>query len=400
MPQSTEPVDWSTLEHAYGTAEDTPEHLRALADPDQDVRHEAFGELLHSLVHQGTRYQASAYAVPALIDLVADPEAPDRELIALLVAWIAIGSDEARLPDGIRIDRIRSWAEGGAEVLARGRFDRTRADLLAVDAYAALTAWEAVRDGLRSLRPLLRDEDPGVRTVVAYTLGWFPDDAAPDEAAASLAALADLLTGAEPDEGTAAVAVVAAGLIGAEGGARLATAALDDERALVRWGAAVALARLHGPAADPRVAAELARWAGGGSRPNHEIPFLEGDLAGYATLALRQLGPEWAEVAFAASLSRLPQVDAMEALTVAGEAFRHAFPGGPVPAGVPFDGLGDPARRLVRVLADAPGSWHYEGVEFGNFSSLVGGYGLPDTQPLLHRYAYGDRTHGEATTGA
>ncbi|MFK3980674.1 HEAT repeat domain-containing protein [Micromonospora sp. NPDC050397] len=387
MPELGNTVDWSTLEHAYGTAEDIPGLLGELASGDQETRHGAFGELLHSLVHQGTRYQASAYAVPALLDLVADPAQADREFVALLLVWIAIGSDEAWLPDGIRIDELRQRASGGAEVLARGRTGRTTAEHVAVDTYAALRGWEAVRDGLPVLRSLLDGADLGLRTIAAYTLGWFPADAAPAGAEPSLAALADLVAEADADQGLVAVALVSAGLLGADGSARLARAALDDPRPLVRWAGAIALARLDGPAADPRVATELLHWAGGGSRRDQEFPFLGGDLAGYATLALRQLGPASADAAFAATLARLPLVHAEEALTVLGEALRYAFPDGPVPGPAPFEQLDERQRRLVRVLADAPGSWRYDEFDFGNFSMLVAEYGLPGDHGKMRRYA-------------
>jgi hypothetical protein len=136
------------------------------------------------------------------------------------------------------------------------------------------------------------------------------------------------------------------------------------------------------------VAAELVRWAGVGSRVDHRMPYLEGDLAGYATLALGRLGPAHAAAAFAANLARLPQVHAMEALTVLGEALRHAFPAGPVPAGTPFESLDADQQQLVRVLADSPNTWRYDQLDFGNFCMLLGEYGLPNPHARLRAYAY------------
>ncbi|MGW4461910.1 hypothetical protein [Micromonospora sp. NPDC004704] len=388
MHPGIDTVDWSKLRHAYGTAEDVPANLRELADEDESVRHGAFGELWSSLVHQGSRYEASAYAVPFLLDLVADPATPDRFLVARFLALVAIGSDEAWLPDGIDVDHLRTRADGGEQALRRYRegADLAPEDHGRIDAHADLTAWEAVRDGLPVLRALLREDDSDLRTVVAYTLGWFPATAAPEHAAASLAALAEIAAGT--DEGPAAVAVVAAGLLGADGADRIASAALDSGSPLVRWAGGVALARLHGPAAGAAVAAELLRWAGGGSRPDHRIPYLDGDLAGYATLALGRLGAAHADAAFAANLARLPLVHAVEALTVLGEALRYAFPSGPVPAGTPFESLDPDQKHLVRVLADAPDTWRYDQLEFGNFSMLIGEYGLPNPHARLRAYVY------------
>jgi hypothetical protein len=161
-----------------------------------------------------------------------------------------------------------------------------------------------------------------VRIAAAYALGWFPE-----EAGASLPPLRQAATAGEP--AVAATALVAMGLIGAEDEQRLAEPMLDDPRAAVRWAAAVALANLRGPAAGARVAAELLAWSGGPSESWPEIPFREGDLAGYAGLALRQLGEAQDEAAFDALIARLPQVSGTEALTVVAVALDRAFPGGP-----------------------------------------------------------------------
>lgn len=111
---------------------------------------------------------------------------------------------------------------------------------------------------------------------------------------------------------------------------------------LVRWGAAVALARLHGPAADAAVATELLAWAGGDGPSRPEIPYLDGDTAGYAGLALRQIGDAYADAAFDALLARIPVVSGPQALPVVGEALRRAFSRRTGNRGHPFRDLGLP----------------------------------------------------------
>ena len=63
-------VLWSTLEHAYGPADDVPEILRDVARGDT----EAVGALYGNIWHQGTVYPATSKAVPFLVDLLAGPE--------------------------------------------------------------------------------------------------------------------------------------------------------------------------------------------------------------------------------------------------------------------------------------------------------------------------------------
>ncbi|MER8235673.1 hypothetical protein [Streptomyces sp. NPDC094049] len=62
---------WASSSHAYGSAEDIPDLLRALTGTDPDEGDEALSELYGSVLHQGTVYAASAEAVPFLTRIAA-----------------------------------------------------------------------------------------------------------------------------------------------------------------------------------------------------------------------------------------------------------------------------------------------------------------------------------------
>ncbi|WP_328890374.1 hypothetical protein [Streptomyces sp. NBC_00316] len=62
---------WSVISHAYGSAEDLPDVLRALAGTDPSAADEAVTELYGSVLHQGTVYAASAEVVPFLARIAA-----------------------------------------------------------------------------------------------------------------------------------------------------------------------------------------------------------------------------------------------------------------------------------------------------------------------------------------
>jgi hypothetical protein len=87
-------IPWKRLTHAYGPAEDVPDLLRSL----RTARAEMTGEqsplwhLFGNIWHQGTVYEATAYAVPFLIELAACPLVPGRLGILELLAAIATGS--------------------------------------------------------------------------------------------------------------------------------------------------------------------------------------------------------------------------------------------------------------------------------------------------------------------
>lgn len=65
-PAELDDVAWDALTHAYGSAEDVPELIRALYQEDAEVVDEAVDELYGNIHHQGTVYEASAPAVPFL----------------------------------------------------------------------------------------------------------------------------------------------------------------------------------------------------------------------------------------------------------------------------------------------------------------------------------------------
>ncbi|MGY3678806.1 hypothetical protein ACVWXU_002429 [Streptomyces sp. TE33382] len=83
---------WADYEHAYGSAADVPDFLRALAGDDEEAADEALGDLYASILHQGSVYGASAQAVPFLARLAAGG-IRTADLLALL-GGIAEGGTE------------------------------------------------------------------------------------------------------------------------------------------------------------------------------------------------------------------------------------------------------------------------------------------------------------------
>ncbi len=83
-------VPWSTLHHAYGTAEDVPEQLRQLqvASTSSDALHKLFGNIWH----QGTVYEATSYAVPFLVEIATNETTPNPVGVLNLLEAIAHGT--------------------------------------------------------------------------------------------------------------------------------------------------------------------------------------------------------------------------------------------------------------------------------------------------------------------
>jgi hypothetical protein len=80
-------VPWAELNHAYGSAADVPEQIRALASGKDSAVEKAIWSLFGNIYHQGTVYSASAPAVPFLVEALS-MMAPNRqaELLGLLAS--------------------------------------------------------------------------------------------------------------------------------------------------------------------------------------------------------------------------------------------------------------------------------------------------------------------------
>ncbi|MGX1134774.1 hypothetical protein RKD49_006964 [Streptomyces glaucescens] len=428
-------IDWAELSHAYGEADDVPGQLHALCDPDAEVRGKALHALYGNIFHQGSRYEASAVAVPFLARLAADPALPGRADVVALLAALAVGYDEAHLPDGVDVAHWRreiaefaaqdreellagydAWVAAAPDEGERAVREMRRAmfdfDLHLSAGQAELRAYDAVRGELADLAALLGDPDPAVRAATAHLLAWFPEEAA--HTLPGLLRLAD----EESESAVRATAIVAAGLLAdtdadtdADTGdtdAHIADADADTDadtgdadadtdaahaerlrthlaapEPVVRWAAATALARL-GHGGDRAVLAELAATAAAPPEPGPPgIPFHDGDLRGYAASTLSRLADRFPDEALDAVTDGLAAAFGPGSFAVSQAALHLAF--GPerpdrLPAYAELDAR---RQRLIRVLADlGEDTWRW-----GNFLAILRGWGLPTDRQELRAYA-------------
>lgn len=92
MLEGLDAIQWGELSHAYGEADDVPELIRALASDSAKARHDALYALYGNIWHQGTVYEATAYAVPFLGELLASPEVMEKHRILFLLSALARGN--------------------------------------------------------------------------------------------------------------------------------------------------------------------------------------------------------------------------------------------------------------------------------------------------------------------
>ncbi|MFD4376385.1 HEAT repeat domain-containing protein [Streptomyces sp. NPDC058486] len=88
MLTGIEEVDWASLGHAYGPADDVPALLRGLASADPSEREAALDGMYGAVHHQGDVYDSTLACIPFLLELVADPAVQDRGGIVELLTSI------------------------------------------------------------------------------------------------------------------------------------------------------------------------------------------------------------------------------------------------------------------------------------------------------------------------
>ena len=89
MLEKLDDIPWAQLGHAYGEASDVPPLLRALSSTNRQQREEAWYALYGNLYHQGTVYEATAYAVPFLLELAQAAEIEDRHEILVYLSTLS-----------------------------------------------------------------------------------------------------------------------------------------------------------------------------------------------------------------------------------------------------------------------------------------------------------------------
>lgn len=150
-------INWSDLSHAYGSAEDVPQLLRDLTSPDEQLRRRSRGTLYTNIYHQGTVYQASAYAVPFLLELLQEETLPERDELLVLLAYLAQGNTYHR-------QHWHFYAEERKQ-------DPTIHAELEEGMFWVEKTYEAVSAGLPLYFSLLEDPSPKLRMAALRLLG-------------------------------------------------------------------------------------------------------------------------------------------------------------------------------------------------------------------------------------
>ena len=168
MLEGLDAINWHGLDHAYGPADDVPGLLRDLASPDEQTREGAQYELYGDLYHQGTIYEATAFAVPFLLELAANESVPDRSWLLAYLANLARGTSF--------INVHQHLSEVFPELAAANRTPEIEAQL-AQELRWVEDVRTAVHKGLPLYLRLLDHDDATIRAAATFPLAHFTEDA-------------------------------------------------------------------------------------------------------------------------------------------------------------------------------------------------------------------------------
>ncbi len=106
MLEGLDEINWSQLHHAYGEASDVPILIHQLLSNDKTATDKAVYELFGNIYHQNTVYEASAYAIPFLQEILNSLEITNyiKMSVACLIASMADGYD---IKDGSHVQKVR-----------------------------------------------------------------------------------------------------------------------------------------------------------------------------------------------------------------------------------------------------------------------------------------------------
>jgi len=298
-------VDWQNLTHAEGEAANIPALLLGLTSTEPDDRQVSLENLTALVFNQGVVYEATAFVVPFILQLIQNPLVEGKEHLLVFLAQLASGNARFDvLPD------TGAAPAGEADQLLRGRWMLERK-------WAENTR-RAVREGIPLYLQGLSHLDPIVRAASAYVLACFPGQGgriAPQ-----------LVRRLGMDHDPIARASIIFSLVVVEMDFQAKCDLLDslstgDFDPCVRLAAAMALARVlqeNTPAGtvemlvdfmsalDPKLPAFYTR-----------LPWAENHLFGDLSLVFCQLGPAYSNVVVPDLVRVIDRVDRFSALDIA-----------------------------------------------------------------------------------
>jgi hypothetical protein len=377
MLEGLDAVAWGTFHHAYGPADDVPDMLRSLASSDAKARESAMYNLYGNIWHQGTVYDATAHAVPFLIEIAAASHVSDREQVLAYLGNLSLGSSH--------LD-----AHQHMSIFAGERAEPDFDERLTEELGWVKAAREAVRAGAEVYAGLLKDANPPVRAGAAYLLGHFHEDAVRNAAWIRTAAET------EADDMVRAAFALSSGLLAdqcPETVAWLGRTLASDAGDPVRIASAIGLAWARAPDypdAGRKLLTEAATNPGTAKEVFEAFPWEDSDVQLYAGQALACLGGDTG-TSLPALIASMDNVVPAQSWQIARAMLNLVFAGKPLPEGRSRYDLTPDQFSALEAIATSPTFWRgsAENVMVINASEVLSDFGLPDRQSSLAAFLSG-----------
>lgn len=377
MFEGLDKINWEELEHAYGSARDVPDLIRALAVDDDDIREKTLYTLYGNIWHQGTVYQATPYAVPFLIELVKSPDVTRKYDLLIYLAHLAHGYSYLDM-------------HGDAFMFNETRENDEFQKKLDEELEWVKRTHTAVGEGIEVYFNLLTLSDDDLsRMAVPYVLARFP------EYRDKIIPRLRLLLPHEPNRLIRASLILAMSFLIQD---KTLTDYFEpylapDEDLIVRACSAMAIARIarsSTPLRVVRLLIELLKHSGAIDEEYEQLTWSEGDVVADICTTLMHVGYAVLEPMIPDMVGALGRVDFTNALDCVDALLYIVFDGKPLAEDTSVDQLNLNQRLVLKAILHSPNTWRMvlnDGKTMlnGNISSMMRAYGLPaDPDAMRH----------------
>lgn len=173
MLEKLHTINWSQIMAYDGPAIDVPGAIQNLLSIDPEVRKQARNILHFLLEDQGLIYQAAAYTIPFLLEILTHSQGKDKREILQLMAYLG---DK----DIYDLHEFQFLEKRLGEDLEKKKDERRKPEALSPQDQSfeiwREQAYQAIHEGLPVFIRLLDDTDPAIRMEVTYVLTWFKQD--------------------------------------------------------------------------------------------------------------------------------------------------------------------------------------------------------------------------------
>ena len=386
MLEGLDKIDWKKLEHAYGEASDVPQLIRNLASKDINLRDQALYELYGNIFHQGTRYQATPYAIPFIFELIRQPETPDKVDLIKFSVDLALGYPEAYLPKGPNVEDWVIDAEQLREEAESEDIGDIDEDWLKhIDSF--IDSYKATLKEISTYYACLESKDLDIKIMAIFAIAWFRE-----ESKTSINKMRTIIKSASDDK------IIANSLISLS----MLDSYLEDKSdeqlfrkylaesnsILVKICAAIALVNILEEDIDPvpidYILKEIPTIIDLNLSP-YEFPWNDGELLGYISEVIKFCAVQAPEKVVPDLSKVVAKLKGIKALNVIYSLLWIVFPEQPEQGSWTLKLLNKFQKMVLKALTQNSELWKEENVETTDLIELLKEYRLPTSQSSLKK---------------